>query len=382
MKRRKTAELMKTHRTIRPERVMALGFLPVIALGTLLLALPAASQSGQSIGGFNALFTATSAVCVTGLVTVDTGTTFSALGQGVLLLLIQTGGLGFMILATMVLMALGRKFTLRDRMLIKEATSADSLSGLLRVTRSYTFLTLLVELIGAVLLATRFVPRFGWGKGIWFSVFHAVSAFCNAGFDLFGGFSSLTRWCNDPVVILTISVLIILGGLGFSVVFEALRGIRHAQRLSLHAKVALVMSGALLVLGTATVLSMIAFLCFQLFPRQIISVFGSGSEMYFQFSERYFRIYMFLTLINGIQPVTANFFSSIGKAQLGVFMSLTRQILFLLPLIVIFPLIFGIDGVMYAGPIADAATAIVCGFFTLRELRELTQLQKQQTAAA
>ena len=104
--------------------------------------------------------------------------------------------------------------------------------------------------------------------------------------------------------------------------------------------------------------------------------------MYFQFSERYFRIYMFLTLINGIQPVTANFFSSIGKAQLGVFMSLTRQILFLLPLIVIFPLIFGIDGVMYAGPIADAATAIVCGFFTLRELRELTQLQKQQTAAA
>lgn len=138
----------------------------------------------------------------------------------------------------------------------------------------------------------------------------------------------------------------------------------------------------LLALGMATVLSMIAFLCFQLFPRQIISVFGSGSEMYFQFSERYFRIYMFLTLINGIQPVTANFFSSIGKAQLGVFMSLTRQILFLLPLIVIFPLIFGIDGVMYAGPIADAATAIVCGFFTLRELRELTQLQKQQTAAA
>lgn len=251
MKRRKTAELMKTHRTIRPERVMALGFLPVIALGTLLLALPAASQSGQSIGVFNALFTATSAVCVTGLVTVDTGTTFSALGQGVLLLLIQTGGLGFMILATMVFMALGRKFTLRDRMLIKEATSADSLSGLLRVTRSYTFLTLQVELIGAVLLATRFVPRFGLGKGIWFSVFHAVSAFCNAGFDLFGDFSSLTHWCNDPVVILTISVLIILGGLGFSVVFEALRDIRHAQRLSLHAKVALVMSGALLMLGTA-----------------------------------------------------------------------------------------------------------------------------------
>ena len=99
--------------------------------------------------------------------------------------------------------------------------------------------------------------------------------------------------------------------------------------------------------------------------------------MYYQFSERYFRIYMFLTLINGIQPVTSNFFNSIGKARLGVFMSLTRQILFLLPLIVIFPLFMGIDGVMYAGPIADGAAAIVCSFFTVRELRELTRLQQK-----
>ena len=105
-------------------------------------------------------------------------------------------------------------------------------------------------------------------------------------------------------------------------------------------------------------------------------IFGEGSELYFQFSERYFRIYMFLTLINGIQPVTSNFFNSIGKAQLGVFMSLTRQILFLLPLIIIFPLFMGIDGVMYAGPIADAAAALVCGYFTIRELKELTQLEK------
>ena len=132
----------------------------------------------------------------------------------------------------------------------------------------------------------------------------------------------------------------------------------------------------LLALGVATVLSGIAFFCFQVFPRQIISVFGEGSELYFQFSERYFRIYMFLTLINGIQPVTSNFFNSIGKAQLGVFMSLTRQILFLLPLIIIFPLFMGIDGVMYAGPIADAAAALVCGYFTIRELKELIQLEK------
>ena len=133
----------------------------------------------------------------------------------------------------------------------------------------------------------------------------------------------------------------------------------------------------LLALAVATGLSLAAFACFQLFPRQIISIFGTGSELYYQFSERYFRIYMFLTLINGIQPVTSNFFNSIGKARLGVFMSLTRQILFLLPLIVIFPLFMGIDGVMYAGPIADGAAAIVCGFFTVRELRELTRLQQK-----
>lgn len=132
----------------------------------------------------------------------------------------------------------------------------------------------------------------------------------------------------------------------------------------------------LLALVTATVLSFFAFLCFQIFPRQIIAVFGQGSETYFAFAERYFRIYLFLTIMNGIQPVTSNFFTSIGKARLGVFMSLTRQIIFLLPLIVIFPIFMGIDGVMYAGPIADAAAAIVCGIFVVREMRELTMKQK------
>ncbi len=136
----------------------------------------------------------------------------------------------------------------------------------------------------------------------------------------------------------------------------------------------------LLALGAASFLSLIAFFCFQVFPRQIISAFGNGSELYFQFSERYFRIYMFLTLINGIQPVTSNFFNSIGKSSLGVLLSLTRQILFLLPLIVIFPIFMGIDGVMYAGPIADAAAAIVCGYFTIRELKELTAKDKAATA--
>lgn len=137
----------------------------------------------------------------------------------------------------------------------------------------------------------------------------------------------------------------------------------------------------LLAVGAATVLSFVAFICFQVFPRQIISIFGAGSELYFRFSERYFRIYMFLTVVNGIQPVTSNFFTSIGKSTLGIFMSLTRQILFLLPLIIIFPLIMGIDGVMYAGPIADAAAAIVCGYFMIRELKELTRKIKESKEA-
>lgn len=137
-----------------------------------------------------------------------------------------------------------------------------------------------------------------------------------------------------------------------------------------------------LAVTAATVLSFIAFLCFQIFPRQIISVFGNGSELYFTFAARYFRIYMFLTLANGIQPVSSNFFTSIGKSRLGVFMSLTRQIIFLLPLIIIFPLFMGIDGVMYAGPIADAAAALVCVVLSVREMKELTQKEKDLAASA
>jgi len=133
----------------------------------------------------------------------------------------------------------------------------------------------------------------------------------------------------------------------------------------------------LLALSSTTTIAFIAFICFQCFPRQIIAIFGDGSDMYFAFAERYFRIYMFLTLANGIQPVTSTFVSSIGKPKLGIFMSLTRQIIFLLPLIIIFPMFLGIDGVMYAGPIADAAAATVCIIFMIREMKELSFKQKQ-----
>jgi len=121
------------------------------------------------------------------------------------------------------------------------------------------------------------------------------------------------------------------------------------------------------------IIGAVCFVCFQLFPRPIVSIFGSGSEEYFQFAERYLRIFMFMTFINGMQPMSSGFFTSIGKAKLGIIMSLTRQILFLLPLIIIFPLLMGIDGVMYAGPIADAAAAMVAIGFAIRELKKMKE---------
>lgn len=127
---------------------------------------------------------------------------------------------------------------------------------------------------------------------------------------------------------------------------------------------------------SATIISFIAFLCFQIFPRQIVSIFGAGSEAYYHFAERYFRIYMMMTFLNGLQIVTSTFLTSIGKAKLGIFLALTRQIFFLLPLILIFPLFFGIDGVMYAGPIADGFAAMLAIFFVVREMRLMTRLER------
>ena len=237
-------------KTLRPERGLAGGFLLLILIGGLLLSLPIASATGRSIGVFNAFFTSTSAVCVTGLVAVDTGTALSLFGQIVLLVLIQMGGLGFVVFATLVMVLLGRRISLKNRVLIRESMSVATYSGLVRLTLVYGSMALCIELAGAVLLSLRFVPLYGWGKGLYFSLFHAVSAFCNAGFDLFGHFSSLTGFAHDPLVVLTISALIILGGLGFSVMFECIHYHRQLHRLSLHAKVVLVVTLGLLVVGT------------------------------------------------------------------------------------------------------------------------------------
>lgn len=232
------------------ESILALGFLAVILLGTVLLALPIAAKNGQSIGLFDSLFTSTSAVCVTGLVVVDTGTTFSLFGQIVLIMLIQVGGLGFMVFATMLMVMLGRKISIRGRMLIRESMNASSLSDLGSLTRLYLLLSLAIELIGTITLCFRFVPLYGWKHGTWMALFHSVSAFCNAGFDLFGNYASLTAFSGDPLVLLTVASLIILGGLGFSVILETARNRQGFRNLSLHTRIVLMTTLVLLLAGT------------------------------------------------------------------------------------------------------------------------------------
>ena len=232
------------------ESILTLGFLALILLGTVLLALPIAAKSGQSIGLFDSLFTSTSAVCVTGLVVVDTGTTFSLFGQIVLIVLIQVGGLGFMVFATMLMVMLGRRISIRGRMLIRESMNASSLSDLGSLTMLYLLLSLTIELVGAVTLCFRFVPLYGWKHGTWMALFHSVSAFCNAGFDLFGNYASLTAFSGDPLVLLTVASLIILGGLGFSVILETARNRQGFRNLSLHTRIVLMTTLVLLLAGT------------------------------------------------------------------------------------------------------------------------------------
>ena len=233
-----------------PEAVLTFCFLTLILLGAVFLALPAAARDGKSVGLFNSLFTSTSAVCVTGLVAVDTGTTYSLFGQIVLLVLIQIGGLGFMVFATMIMVMLGRKISIKGRMLIRESMNSASMSDLSRLTGLYLLLSFGIELAGAVVLSIRFIPMYGWRHGIWMALFHSVSAFCNAGFDLFGRYASLTAFSGDPLVLLTVAVLIILGGLGFSVILETLRNREGFRSLSLHTRIVLLTTLALLMTGT------------------------------------------------------------------------------------------------------------------------------------
>ena len=228
--------LLKRKKPFHPVRVITLGFSALILLGTVLLAMPFATRSGQSAGLMTALFTSTSATCVTGLVVEDTWLFWSPAGQAVILALIQAGGLGFMMVAAGFSFLVGRRITIRERLLIGKSLNVDDLSGIVRLARGILLGTFAVEGIGAVLLSIRFARDFGLRGGIVRGVWTSVSAFCNAGFDLMGSqgaYSSLSAYLGDPAVTLTVSLLICIGGLGFYVWADIVRRPPNG-RLRLH----------------------------------------------------------------------------------------------------------------------------------------------------
>ncbi|MDD5037736.1 MAG: TrkH family potassium uptake protein [Dehalococcoidales bacterium] len=230
------------------------GFAGIIAVGTILLMLPISSKTGQITSPINALFTATSAVCVTGLVVVDTGTYWSSFGQVVVLILFQIGGFGFMTSATVLFLIMGRRIGLRERLLIGESVGMARPGGVVRIVKRMAIFTLMMEGIGAIILFLRFLTE-GTPAGLasWKAVFHAISAFNNAGFEIFGNFRSLLDYQRDPAVLLTIAALFIIGGIGYIVVDDMLAR-RSFNRLSTDSKIVLVTSLSLLISGTIFIL--------------------------------------------------------------------------------------------------------------------------------
>jgi trk system potassium uptake protein TrkH len=234
---------------LKPVQIIILGFLCVILAGTLLLMLPAASREAGSAGFADALFTATSATCVTGLIVQDTFSFWTPFGQAVILSLIQIGGLGVITVALSIAMLSGKKIGLIQRNIMQESISAPQISGIVKFTKFILLTTFGAEGIGALVMMPVFIRKFGLLKGIWFSVFHSVSAFCNAGFDLMGGeqkYSSLTAFAGNPVVNITIMVLIIFGGIGFLTWMDLAAHKFHFRKYRMQTKVILCMTAILI----------------------------------------------------------------------------------------------------------------------------------------
>ncbi len=241
-------------------QIILLSFLGVILIGSVLLSLPVSSAGGRAVPYIDALFTATTATCVTGLVTVSTAATWSVFGQAVILLLIQIGGLGIITFMTAVMLLFNRKIGISDRLLIQDAFNLSTLSGIVAFVKKVLIGTLTVESIGACFYMTVFVPQFG-ARGIWVSVFNSVSAFCNAGMDIIGE-NSLCDYSGNALITLTTAALIILGGLGYIVWWDVSRVIKNRKQnggrffksLTLHSKIVLISTAFLLITGTALTL--------------------------------------------------------------------------------------------------------------------------------
>lgn len=234
-------------------KIIAVGYVLVIAIGTILLMLPVSGRNHQPVPFMDAWFTATSATCVTGLVTHDTYTYWSSFGQVVLLILVQIGGMGFMTIAISAMTLTRKKIGLSQRLLMQESVGAPQVAGVVRMSRLILGGTVLFEGLGAVLLSFYYIPRLGLGKGLYFSLFHSISAFCNAGIDLMGYYqpsSSLTMAADSYLVGITIALLILIGGIGFLVWEDALHWKWRISRYRLHSKVVLAAAAVLVVGGT------------------------------------------------------------------------------------------------------------------------------------
>ena len=251
--------VLKKHRIqLSATQVIAIGFAAIILLGAGLLSLPAASRSGVSCGFFPALFTATSATCVTGLVLFDTYTQWSVFGQVVIITLIEIGGLGFMSAASTFVFLLRRKVGLRQKMVIAQALNLNDMDGVVKIQKLVITGSLSIQGVGALILFLRFWPEFGFGRALAWGAFHSVSAFCNAGFDLFGYIApgqSLIVFNDDPIVCLTLMALVTVGGLGF-LVWEELARVRSFKKFSVYTKLVLIMTAGVLLIGTVVILAL------------------------------------------------------------------------------------------------------------------------------
>lgn len=245
---------IKFRNKLTPTRIIFLGFLILILVGALLLMLPICHKETENISFLDALFTAASASCVTGLVVKDTNTTWSSFGQGIILLLIQIGGLGVMSIFTLFVLITKKHINLKEKLTLQESINNFTLSGTMRIFLKILIATLCFELLGAIILFTQFNPLFEIKDSIFKSIFHSVSAFCNAGFDVFGTdnykFQSLSLLSNNPIVLLTLGSLIIIGGLGFVVWRDIFHNKFNFRKYSLHSKIVLISTLILILYGT------------------------------------------------------------------------------------------------------------------------------------
>ena len=243
----------KMRRRLSSARLITVGFAAVILAGALLLMLPIASRGPGHASFADTLFTSTSAVCVTGLIVQDTGTYWTAFGQAVIIALIQIGGLGVVTMAMSIFIVSGRRIGLMQRSFMQDSISAPQVGGIIRLTGFILKGTAIIEGIGAAVMAPTFIWEFGVGKGIWYAVFHSISAFCNAGFDLMGvhqKYSSITEFVSNPAISITIALLIIVGGIGFIVWNDVVKHKWHLKQYRLQSKVALSTTAFLIVIPT------------------------------------------------------------------------------------------------------------------------------------